>query len=96
MLFAIPLRGGSVIVKIEETSGNVSLIVTDNGPGIPEFLRKRVFERFYRVIGNESSGSGLGLGIVQQIAKLHRAEVLLLTPENRVGLEVRVVFPKNK
>ena len=68
--------------------------VIDDGPGIPEELRKRVFERFFRVIGNRSTGSGLGLGIVQQIVKLHKANIALLTPANKKGLEVKIDFPK--
>jgi two-component system sensor histidine kinase QseC len=88
-------EGGWVKINIEETPHKVLLTVTDNGPGIPPELRSRVFERFYRIIGNKSTGSGLGLGIVQQIAKLHHAEVLLLTPESGTGLEVQVIFPKN-
>jgi two-component system, OmpR family, sensor histidine kinase QseC len=87
-------RNGWVNIDIKESPTDVTLIVTDSGPGIPPELRGRVFERFYRIVGNKSPGSGLGLGIVQQIAKLHGAEVLLLTPESGTGLEVQVKFPK--
>lgn len=89
-------KGGWVKISIDETAKHVTLIVQDNGPGIPQELRERVFERFYRIVGNESPGSGLGLGIVLQIAKLHSAEIELLTPESGSGLEVRVKFPKAK
>ncbi len=89
-------KGGWIKISIEENPKQVILIVQDNGPGIPQELRERVFERFYRIVGNESPGSGLGLGIVLQIAKLHSAEILLLTPESGAGLEVRVLFPKAK
>lgn len=86
---------GSIIkVKLNETPDNLVLKVLDNGPGIPEDLRERVFERFFRVLGTKSTGSGLGLGIVQQIAQLHNAEVTLATPETGIGLEVSVIFPK--
>lgn len=87
---------GWVKVDIRENEKQVVLVVTDSGPGIPPELRERVFERFYRILGNKSPGSGLGLGIVQQIAHLHGAEVILLTPESGVGLEVQVVFVKRK
>ncbi len=73
-------EGGWVKINIKETANKVIFIVSDNGPGIAPELRGRVFERFYRVLGNKSTGSGLGLGIVQQIAKLHNAEVMLLSP----------------
>ena len=89
-------KGGWIKISIEENAKTSYFDRQDNGPGIPQELRERVFERFYRIVGNESPGSGLGLGIVLQIAKLHSAEILLLTPESGAGLEVRVLFPKAK
>lgn len=82
-----------VKINIYEENGNGVLSVTDNGPGIPEELRSRVFERFYRVTGTKTTGSGLGLGIVLQIAKLHKAKIQLLTPESGIGLEIKIEFP---
>lgn len=85
-----------VIIDVRADAKHVTLIVTDNGVGIPEKLRKRVFERFFRVVGNQALGSGLGLSIVQQIAKLHHAEIELHTPESGKGSEFRVIFPREK
>lgn len=87
-------RDGFVKVKLMNLANEVIMTVTDNGPGIPAELRSRVFERFYRVLGTKQSGSGLGLAIVQQIAVLHQAKVKLGTPDNGVGLQVTVTFPK--
>jgi two-component system sensor histidine kinase QseC len=86
-------ESGAVKVDIFMRSGHTVFRVTDNGPGIPAELRTRVFERFFRVLGNKSPGSGLGLAIVQQIAKLHNAQVRLGAPETGHGLEVEVIFP---
>lgn len=85
---------GKITIQIQKknASKEVSLIVTDNGPGIPAELRSRVFERFFRVLGNKSTGSGLGLAIVQQIAQLHNAQVKLGTPISGRGLEIEVIF----
>src|SRR3989338_5412714 len=83
-----------VSIDIKENEKHVILSVTDNGPGIPEKLRKRVFERFFRIVGNQTLGSGLGLSIVQQIAKLHHAHIELHTPTSGQGAEFRVLFPK--
>ena len=55
----------------------VVLQVEDNGPGIPESERELVFQPFYRVLGNEADGSGLGLPIVLEIARQHGATVRL-------------------
>ncbi len=87
-------ENGLITIDISQTNDHATLRVIDDGPGIPEELRKRVFERFFRVIGNRSTGSGLGLGIVQQIVKLHKATIELLTPANKKGLEVKINFPK--
>lgn len=86
---------GLILVRVQPDSDHehVMLEVTDNGPGIPEALSIRVFERFFRVLGNKRSGSGLGLAIVKQICQLHHARIELCTPEEHSGLIVRVYFP---
>ena len=87
-------ENGSITINVSKTQQHCVLSVIDTGPGIPEQLRERVFERFYRVIGNKAPGSGLGLGIVKQISDAHAAEMELLTPSSGQGLEVRVTFNK--
>jgi two-component system sensor histidine kinase QseC len=84
---------GRVIVRIYVQQNEVVLEVCDNGPGIPYELRSRVFERFFRVLGNKSPGSGLGLAIVQQICAMHHARVTLESPVQSNGLIVKVFFP---
>ena len=53
-----------------------------------------MFERFYRIVGNESEGSGLGLSIVQEIARACQASVRLDEGRNDRGLVVSVTFPQ--
>jgi two-component system sensor histidine kinase TctE len=55
----------------------VVLQVEDSGPGIPEAERDLVFLPFYRALGTEADGSGLGLPIVMEIASQHAAVVTL-------------------
>jgi signal transduction histidine kinase len=81
-----------VEVSVRRTTGGVSLAVVDNGPGIPEAERGRVFERFHRVLGSGEEGSGLGLSIVRRIADLHRASVSLDAGPGGRGLRVEVRF----
>ena len=59
------------------------LQVEDSGPGIALAERELVFQPFYRALGTDSDGSGLGLPIVKEIASLHQAEVTL--DETRPG-----------
>ncbi|GGJ82323.1 sensor histidine kinase [Pseudomonas matsuisoli] len=80
--------GGSVILRVAE--GGV-LEVEDDGPGIPEHDRKKVFDRFYRRQAN-GKGAGLGLSIVGEICRIHRAEITL-GEGSLGGLIVRVTFP---
>lgn len=88
--------GGTVDASVGSGSGVVVLCVTDNGPGIPEDERARVFDRFYRspraVAGGEF-GSGLGLSIVRSIADRHGAAATLGAGRDGTGLEVRIVWP---
>nr|WP_239005197.1 ATP-binding protein [Legionella sp. MW5194] len=84
---------GKVLVQVYQKNDDILLQVSDNGPGIPSELQSRVFERFFRVLGNKSHGSGLGLAIVRQITDLHGGKVELDSPKEGTGLIVRVYFP---
>ncbi|MBI3311062.1 MAG: two-component system sensor histidine kinase QseC, partial [Serratia liquefaciens] len=63
--------GGTVTVRLTERL----LRVEDDGPGVTEEHLARLGERFYRPPGQEQTGSGLGLSIVQRIAGLHGLRV---------------------
>ncbi len=85
---------GHMYVKLTRDSRYAILQVIDNGPGIPAELRTRVFERFYRMLGNNSTGSGLGLAIVSQIVGLHHGNITLdAAHADGTGLAVTVTFP---
>jgi two-component system sensor histidine kinase QseC len=84
--------GGKVTVWVGKESGKTVLSVTDNGPGISEELRQRVFDRFYRVVGNNTQGCGLGLAIVKQIADLLNITIDIKNNEKTHGLIVKAVF----
>lgn len=92
-------RGGSVAVRLRADSANwrVILSVEDSGLGIAPDERDLVFRPFYRVLGTGHDGSGLGLSIVQEIARQHGAPVELsdnpaCTQTATPGLVVRLRF----
>lgn len=85
---------GAITIVIIEESAQIIFRVIDSGIGIPNELRDRVFERFFRIANNQAPGSGLGLSIVKQITTLHHAEITLKTPSTGIGLQFDVIFPK--
>jgi signal transduction histidine kinase len=84
--------GCTVRLKADEAGGLPILTVSDDGPGVADAELGRLFDRFYRLERSRSTpGSGLGLALVQAVARLHRGEASLTG--GAPGLEARVVFP---
>ncbi|MBZ0131776.1 MAG: sensor histidine kinase N-terminal domain-containing protein [Rhodocyclaceae bacterium] len=88
-------QGGRVTVRTRVTEFAV-LEIEDDGPGIPDNESELVFERFYRVLGNEAQGSGLGLAIVREIADLHLGSIQLKPSPSGLGTLAQVVFPRRR
>ncbi|MRW89925.1 two-component sensor histidine kinase [Duganella sp. FT80W] len=84
--------GGQVDVAVGMEDGMPYLQVADNGPGVPEPDRARLFDRFYRPDGNEVWGSGLGLSIVKSVADAHQARLRLGGGRDGRGLTVTAQF----
>lgn len=87
--------GGHVTVRTGVEDGHPALTVTDDGIGIPENEKERIFERFYRVDKSHSrqiGGTGLGLSIVKHGAIYHKAQVEMESALGK-GTTVRLVFP---
>ena len=74
MKYAKPEGGtpGRIMVELRRADANVVITVADNGPGIPEADRLKVLERFVRLeVSRSEQGSGLGLALVNAVARLH-------------------------
>lgn len=89
-------ENGIVSIKIETISEShrVILTVQDNGIGIPEREKERIFERFYRIDKSRSrqpGGTGLGLSIVKHAARYHNASILVNSKEGE-GSTFTVIF----
>jgi signal transduction histidine kinase len=84
--------GGAVQVALEVVGPNARLIVADNGPGIPEAERERVFDRFYRLeTSRTTEGNGLGLSLARAVVRLHGGTIAL--ESNKPGLRAVVSLP---
>ena len=83
--------GTGITVGALRCTGGSTLFVSDGGPGIPEDLRDKVFQRFFRLEASRSTpGNGLGLSLVAAVAALHG--VTLRLADNRPGLKVEMNF----
>ena len=73
-----PVRG-AITISSESENTTVTVNITDEGPGIPEFAEGRLFERFYSLPkpNRKQKGSGLGLCFVKEIARLHGGDIQL-------------------
>nr|WP_027135727.1 HAMP domain-containing sensor histidine kinase [Geminicoccus roseus] len=84
-------EAGHVLVEVRARPGP-SLIVSDDGPGIPPEMRERALERFVRLDPERTTpGNGLGLSLVAAVARLHEAKLSL--DDARPGLRVSMTFP---
>ena len=86
--------GTRVEVSVRGSGDDVVLAVEDDGPGVPEELRDRVFERFVRAAGDGGGSSGLGLAIVKAVAEGHGGTVAMAPPLDGVGARFVVTLPR--
>ncbi|MGB3288904.1 MAG: sensor histidine kinase N-terminal domain-containing protein [Burkholderiaceae bacterium] len=83
MLYTPP--SGRVTVRVGGDPLSAYIEVEDSGPGIAPEDQERVFDRFFRVLGSNTDGSGLGLSIVKEIAEQHNAGVAFMPVGSRGG-----------
>ena len=87
---------GEIEVRLRESAGRVELSVRDTGTGIPHDELPKLFERFHRVAGAHGrthEGSGIGLALVQELAKLHGGSVAVESNHGQ-GSTFRVTIPQ--
>lgn len=85
---------GNVLITVKGFERAVELCVEDSGPGIPPDQYEKSLERFHRCeeTANKAQGTGLGFSMVQRIAGIHHAD-LILGVSQFGGLKVKVIFP---
>lgn len=88
---------GVITVTVDGDAQSIRLSVIDDGIGIPQAERERVFERFHRLNDNQGNGCGLGLAIVHEIVQAHHATIeikdgLTRTQPAQTGTCVTITF----
>jgi two-component system sensor histidine kinase TctE len=87
------VHGDGAPVTVGVADDPPSVFVEDAGPGIPEAERERVLGRFYRIAGSKGDGCGLGLPIVDEVARIHGAR-LRIGARKGGGSRVALEFPR--
>ena len=85
--------GGSVFVTVEDAGDMVAIVIEDDGRGIPEKDRARIFDRGVR-LDSGKPGTGLGMAIVRDVAEIYNGTIELDESEDMGGLLVRLKLPK--
>jgi signal transduction histidine kinase len=85
-------RGARIVIEVVRMGDANALVVADNGPGVPEEERTRIFERFYRLdAARTTPGDGLGLSLVAAVAELHG--LTIVAADNEPGLRIVLEMP---
>ena len=84
--------GGNITVGVKTEFSKFIFYVKDNGIGISSENQPLVFERFFRVLGSQTEGCGLGLTIVKEIALKHQATISILSDGDGTGSLFQITF----
>lgn len=89
--------GKSIQIRIQDTANALKIEVKDEGAGVPDFAKERIFEKFYSLERPDTKrkSSGLGLSFVKEVVELHKGHIAVSSPlkDNR-GTSVIIELPK--
>ena len=85
----------TIHLEISKQGKNIHIDVKDTGPGIPDKHKGKVFERFYRILGNTVEGTGLGLNIVKQVIEFHHGKIKIVDNYPK-GTHIHLEIPQEQ
>lgn len=89
-------KDGNIYVYISKSGENSILIsVKDDGIGIPDDMKQRIFDRFLKVdntLSRKTEGSGIGLSLVKQLVEIHQGTIIC-NSKLKVGTEFKITLP---
>ena len=85
-------QNGVIDVALSESNQFIELSVSNDGATIPDAEKEKIFNAYYRVLGNQATGSGLGLAIVKEIVNQHQASITVENKSFENGTKVTVRF----
>ncbi len=90
--------GKCLEITSRQENDYTSIVISDDGPGIPARHRERIFRPFQRLSNHiaDSPGTGIGLTIARQLARLHGGDLLLLPAKRGASFEIRLHTPKRE
>jgi len=90
-------HGAEIKICLKQNSNSAHLSIQDQGPGIPEYAKHRVFERFYSLPRPDSGkkSTGLGLCFVKQVIDLHEGSIELNHPKKGLIVDIKLPLHKN-
>jgi signal transduction histidine kinase len=84
---------GTIEVSAADRGTEVEFAVADDGPGIPEGSREKVFQMFHRIQQDDRPGAGIGLALAKRIVELHGGRIWI-EPRAGRGTTVRFTWPR--
>ena len=89
-------EGGRLRIDMDCDTENIIVSFSDNGPGIPEGEREKIFERFYRLDDSrarDTGGTGLGLAIAKEAIEIHGGKITVSAGKDGIGSVFTVSLP---
>ena len=80
-----------VIISLKKENKLIAFSVKDEGKGIADSEKKKVFDKFYRISNKEAKGTGLGLYLTKKIAQQHKADIFVID-NNPAGSNFTILF----